>query len=214
VIESPETICEHIEVLTNFERLYSEFVRLLAEDRQSAFGPRHTARLERMQRDILEATPRVDVAAKASGHWLTTTNPPMMGGGVRSNNLAGQVMDIEEPGFADDGLRIPRMILQAIPIQIGALKGRLDEAEKRKPTRAERKAARRAEEMAAGREQQTMPVVVVEETVPRPSSEYPVEKAMEAIRPWHENPWVVGIGVTVIGGLLVVGILDLIGLLG
>lgn len=212
--ESPEKIREHIEVLTNFERLYGEFVRLLAEDRQSDFGPRHTARLERMQREILEAAPRADIAAKASGHWLTTTNPPMMGGGVRSNNLAGQVMDIEEPGFSEDGLRIPRMILQAIPIQLGALRGKLEEAEKRKPTRAERKASMQADRIAAERERQELSAMEAKETVPRQPLERPTEKATKPIRPWHENPWVVGIGVTVIGGLLVVGILNLIGLLG
>ena|GEM_PF-2806988 len=202
--ESSEKIREHIEVLTNFERLYSEFVQLLAEERQSDFGPKNTAKLERMQREILEAAPRADTAAKASGHWLTTTNPPMMGGGMRSNNLAGQVMDIEEPGFTDDGLRIPRMILQTIPIQIGALKEMLSKAEDRKPTRAERKAARRA--------QQKPPVVETSEAAPQKSRGQPVKKAIA--RPWHENPWVVGVGVTVIGGLILVGILGLIGLLG
>jgi hypothetical protein len=205
--DSPEKIREHIEVLTNFERLYSEFVQLLAEDRQSDFGPKNTAKLERVQREVLEAAPRVDTAAKASGHWLTTTNPPMMGSGIRSSNLAGQVMDIEDPGFTDDGLRIPRMILQTIPIQIGALKEMLSKAENRKPTRAERKAARRA--------LQEPPVVETSEAAPQKSlAGQPVKKAAASMRPWHENPWVVGVGVTVIGGLILVGILGLIGLLG
>lgn len=198
--ESPEKLQEHIDVLTNFERLYGEFVRLLIEDRQSDFGPRNTARLERMQREILEAAPRADIAGKASGHWLTTTQPPMMGGGLRSNNLAGQVMDIEEAGFSDDGLRIPRMILQTIPIQLGALRGMLEEAERRKPTRKERTAAKR--------EQQPPTPSATDATSGDPPSE------ADSKSPWHENPWVVGIGVTVIGGLIVVGILDLVGLVG
>lgn len=78
--ESPEKIKENIEVLTAFERQYSEFVRLLEEDRRSDFGSQNSAQLTRMRREILEATPRVEIAAKSSGHWLTTTNAPAMGG--------------------------------------------------------------------------------------------------------------------------------------
>lgn len=188
--------------MSDFERLYGEFVRLLAEDRRSDFGPRHGARLERMQREILEAAPRADIAGRASGHWLTTTNPPMMGGGLRAGSLAGQVLDIEEPGFTDDGLRIPRMILQTIPVQIGALRLKLSKAEERGQTRAERKAAGRT----------------VEERSPSrrgPKASTPLsEDTSETLRPWHENPWVLGIGVTMIGGLGVVGVIALIGLLG
>jgi len=200
--ESPEILREHIEVLSDFEQLYREFVRLLAEDRQSDFGPKNTARLERMQREILEAAPRADTAGKASGHWLTTTNPPMMGGGVRSTSLAGQVMDIEEAGFTDDGLRIPRMVLQTIPIQIGALKVMLEEAEKRKPSRSERRTTKREPERPVS----TPTDVSAHE--PRMGSDV---SAGGPIRPWYENPWVVGIGVTVIGGLLLVLILRLMG---
>lgn len=185
--ESPDEIRGHIEVLTDFERLYSEFVRLLAEDRKSDFGPQNTAQLERMQRDILESAPRADIAAKASGHWVTTTNPPMMGGGLRSNNLPGQVMDIEEPGFTDDGLRIPRMILQAVPIQLGALRMKLEEAEKRKPTRAERREQRRSSlQSSASFESNPSP-----RRPQRHSNGTPKQ-------PWHERPLFVG----VVGGLI------------
>jgi hypothetical protein len=204
--ESAEEIRAHIEVLSDFERLYAEFVRLLAEDRRSDFGPQHGARLERMQREILETAPRADIAGRASGHWLTTTNPPMMGGGVRAQSLAGQALDIEEPGFTDDGLRIPRMILQTIPVQIGALRLKLSKAEERKQTRAERKTARRtAEERSispSGLGSSTRDPAPLPEDTSGPS------------RPWHENPWVLGIGATMIGGLGVVGVVALIGLLG
>jgi hypothetical protein len=205
VAEAEQEIQEHIQVLSDFERLYGEFVRLLAEDRRSDFGPRHGARLEQMQREILEATPRADIAARASGHWLTTTNPPMMGGGVRAESLAGQVLDIEEPGFSDDGLRIPRMILQTVPVQIGALRLKLSKAEERGQTRAERRAARRT-----GEEPPSPAATAPPARKRRP----PSEAAPESMRPWHENPWVLGIGVTMIGGLGVVGVIALIGLLG
>lgn len=116
--DSTEQIREHLEVLTEFEGKYREFVRLLEEDRQSDFGSRNTARIETLQREILEAVPRADIAAKASGHWLTTTHAPAMGGGVRSNHLGGQVLDIEETGLMNDGLNIPRMILQMFPCSL------------------------------------------------------------------------------------------------
>lgn len=198
--ESPEKIRDHIEVLASFERLYGEFVRLLAEDRQSDFGPRNTAQLERMQREILESTPRADIAAKASGHWVTTTNPPMMGGGVRSNSLTGQVMDIEESGFTDDGLRIPRMVLQAIPIQLGALRMKLEEAEKRKPTRVERQ------------EQREKHLDPSDSLTPKPSPRPLHWRSGETPgQPWHERPLFVGIVAgliaTVGGGLVLAAIL-------
>jgi hypothetical protein len=206
VAESAEEIRGHIQVLGDFARLYGEFVRLLEEDRRSDFGPRHEAQLERMQRAILEATPRADIAARASGHWLTTTNPPMMGGGVRAESLAGQVMDIEEAGFSDDGLRIPRMILQTLPVQIGALRLKLSKAKEPGQARAERKAVRRTDEEKSPRSSDTAPPVRHR----RP----PSEEGSESMRPWHENPWVLGIGVTMIGGLGVVAVIALIGLLG
>jgi hypothetical protein len=180
--------------LTAFERQYSEFVRFLEEDRRSDFGSQNSAQLTRMRREILEATPRVEIAAKSSGHWLTTTNAPAMGGGVRSNSLTGQVMDIEEAGFMDDGLRIPRMILQAIPIQLGALKLKLEEVEKRKPTRADRREEKR----------RSLPPAEAPKPDPTPQQpwEHPVGKPSKPKRPWYEHPWVQGIGVAVIAGMI------------
>jgi hypothetical protein len=200
VAESPEKIRDHIEVLASFERLYDEFVRLLAEDRRSDFGPRNTAQLGRMQREILESAPRADIAAKASGHWVTTTNPPMMGGGLRSDSLTGQVMDIDEPGFTDDGLRIPRMILQAIPIQLGALRMKLEEAEKGKPTRAERQDQRRS----------SSPPSDSPKSKPSPPQSQR-HLGGTPTQPWHERPLFVGIVTgliaTVGGGLILAAIL-------
>lgn len=193
--DSTEQIREHIEVLTEFEGKYREFVRLLEEDRQSDFGSRNTARIETLQREILEAVPRADIAAKASGHWLTTTHAPAMGGGVRSNHLGGQVLDIEESGLMNDGLSIPRMILQMFPMQLGALRMKLAEAEKRKPTRAERKAAKQQDQGA--------PPEPGAESVPQQPWEHPVGKRPEKKRPWHENPWIVTIGGGVVVGVII-----------
>ena len=39
----------------------------------------------------------------------------------------------------------------------------------------------------------------------------PTDKAPERTQPGWENPWIVGIGVTVIGGLVVLGIVALLG---
>lgn len=131
--ETAEEIREHINVLTSFETLYRRFVGSLQAERRTgrtSFSPEEFARVER---EILQAAPRADIAMKASGYWLATTHPPAFGGGIRSENLAGQVMDIEEPGFGlnDDGLDIPRSILRAIPSALGALDIQLKEAEEK-----------------------------------------------------------------------------------
>jgi hypothetical protein len=209
VAETSEQIKEHIRVLSDFEQLYRGFIGAISRLRRTGNCPLTTKQLNEMRREVLKAAPRADRAAAASGYSLEIYHPPMLGGRLKSDTLSAQVLDFEDPGFdfEDDGLDIPRQILDTLPVQISSLEMMLEEAEKRRPTRAERRAAKRQEYPASPQEPK-------KEATPQKLLEHPVGKTPDKGRPWHENPWVVGIGVTVIGGLVVVGILGLVGLLG
>lgn len=132
--ESADQIREHIAVLSEFEAEYAEFVAALTEAHHTGNERWSREEFARRKRAILMAAPIADAAVKASGApHLVVTEPPMLGGGVKSEDLASQVMDIGDGGFnfEDDGLAIPRQVLEMIPSQLGALKMRLREAEAR-----------------------------------------------------------------------------------
>jgi len=138
--ESADQIRDHIAVLSEFEAEYAEFVAALAEAHQTGNERWSREEFARRKRTILMAAPRADAAVKASGApYLVVTEPPMLGGGVKSEDLASQIMDIGDGGlnFEDDGLAIPRQVLEMMPSQLGALEMRLEEeeAEGHRPSR-------------------------------------------------------------------------------
>ena len=136
-MESPNEIRKHIEVLIEFEAKYREFVHALEEEVRSGRPYWHKQAFEQKKRDILEAAPRADVAAKASGKWLETHGPPALGERTISEDLSAQVLDYGLPGFTEgnDGLDTPHAILNLIPTQIGALRLNLEKAEAAKKGR-------------------------------------------------------------------------------
>ncbi len=134
-METPAEIRKHIEVLTAFEKQYREFVHALEEERRTGASYWHPHVFAEKRRNVLKAAPRADLAAKASGYWLTVYDPPALGGRARSEDLSSQVMDYDDPVFSDDGLDIPRQILDAIPIQIASLEMELEKAERCRPRR-------------------------------------------------------------------------------
>lgn len=174
--ETPEQIKKHIKVLGDFEQLYAGFIGAISRLRRTGNCPLTAEQLTEMRREVLKAAPRADVAAAASGYSLSIYHPPMLGGGLKSDTLSAQVLDFEEPGFGveDDGLDIPRQILDTIPIQISALEMQLEEAEADPPP-PQRKSK------------------------PIESAKPPREGSRFS---WLNHPWVIGIGVTVIGGLI------------
>jgi hypothetical protein len=193
VSESPDQIRKRIEALTDFEVKYTEFVRAVEEFRRTGNERWSPEEFEERKREILKAAPRADAAVKASGaSYLVVREPPAIGGQVRSSDLSSQVMDFDSGGFdfENDGLDIPRRILETIPSQLGALEMRLEEAEAApvkatKPVEAARRSATPQQEWEVA----------------------PNKKPGHGA--WIYNPWVVGIGCAVIGGVVLAVILAL-----
>jgi hypothetical protein len=140
--ESAEQIRKHIETLSSFEIEYREFISALEDYRREGRERWPTEEFERRRRAIQTNSVRADRAIQASGvGGLIFTEPPAIGGGVRSQDLPSQVLDFIEvnPLNGDDGLSFQRALLDRMPSQIAGLEIRLEEAEGRERERAKRK---------------------------------------------------------------------------
>jgi hypothetical protein len=129
---SAPQIRKHIDVLTEFEAEYRAFVKALEEERRTGISPWSKEMVAEKRRKLVVKAPRADLAAKASrSPCLVVREPSAVGGGVRSDSLPAQIMDLDRdgPGAHEDGLRIPREILDYIPRQLGDLHLQLEEAE-------------------------------------------------------------------------------------
>ena len=129
---NPSEIQKHIDVLAEFEIQYKEFVTAMEQERRSGVAPWPPDVLSEKRRNLMMKAHRADMAAKASGAgYLVVYEPPAVGGTLRSDTLPAQIMDFGRVGFGtdDDGLDIPREILDYIPAQLGALHVQLEEAE-------------------------------------------------------------------------------------
>lgn len=176
VTETTEQIRKHIAVLSKFETDYREFIQALETD--AKMGGRSgwsEAKYAERRRELLRDAVRADMAIKASGvGGLVFTEPPAIGGGVRSSDLPSQIFDFIDTGFYSDGMDFQRALLERMPSQIAGLEVRLEEAEARRdrPVRLPK----------------------------RPQFRWG----------WLNHPWVIGVGVTVIGGLIVAGVVALV----
>jgi hypothetical protein len=181
VAESADQIRKHLGVLTDFEEAYRRFVFALESERKTGQPYWHPQAFAEYRRDIIEAAPRADLAAKASGLAVRVR---MADDTLKSLDLPDQVMDYTEGGggYGPDGLRVPRVILDTLPRQIGALRVRLEEVEE-----AEKRSKK-------SRSRST-------KSVPLPAWERSISKD----RPWwreHVAALVITIVGTVVGGLL------------
>jgi hypothetical protein len=125
-------IDRHIEVLEEFERLYSEFLverRNRRTTGEQTWSSREWAERERRLRAL---APRAEVAMEASGlgAWQKTF-PLALGGGVMSDDLSTLIFDFECGGFSvestDDEMQWD--ILTRLPSQIEGLKMQREAAE-------------------------------------------------------------------------------------
>jgi hypothetical protein len=203
VSESPTQIRKHIEILSTFEQRYGEFLAALREEWEGE-GKRWTdEETARRKREIQMLATRADLAMKASGvGQILILHPPAAGGGLKSGDLPSQVFDFDGFAFGTDGMEIQQQILNRIPSQIAGLEVRLEEAEA-----AEKEAGMRqfGEVFEQSRQRSQAAQERREGRAEEASGRQPAREAPDH-RPWWENPWIVGIGVTVIGG----GILALI----
>lgn len=213
--EGPEQIRKHIDALGRFERDYREYIEALETDWGASvaaqagvdedgadWAPEEWARRKRkLQMDAV----RADRAIKASGVGaLIFTEAPAAGGGIRSADLPSQIFDfIEINSFGqDDGLTFQRKLLERMPSQIAGLEVQLEEAESVEKESTDRLFGEMVlDGVAAARERRP---------APKQPREHPVGKPRQSKQPWHEHPWVVGIGVTVIGGGILAAIIAVV----
>jgi len=183
VSESSDQIRKHIEVLTAFEEAYRSFVFALESEHRTGQPYWHPQAFAGYRRDIIEAAPRADLAAKASGLAVRVRMPDDT---LKSLDLPDQVMDYTDGGggYGPDDLRVPRMILDTLPRQIGALRVKLEEAEE-----------------AEKSSKKPRPRSVRTKSVPLPAW----DKSGSKERPWwreHVAALVITIIGTVVGGVI------------
>lgn len=167
-------------------------VRALEKYRESGEPTWSESEYERRRRAILEDAARADRAIKASGvGYVAVRNPPLMGGGT-VEDLPSLVFDFSISGrrAGSDGLGLQRRILQQIPAQLGGLRMKLEEAESEfhpDDPRASVAAVAPPEPDVGG---------AVSVSIDR-------EKRPDGGQwAWLNHPWVVGIGVTMVGVVL------------
>lgn len=205
--EKPEQIKKHIAALTEFEKKYGEYIRAneaewtaslaaVSEDAPDDLGSDWSAEdWTGRTREVKMLATRADRAIKASDVAL-----------VGSGDLPTVAFDFEvnDGYFSDDGLSVPREILERIPSQISGLEIKLEEAEAGEDESAMRLLGETIEE---SREQDRVRRGRREEGeakhIPQQPWKHPMGKAPEPKRPWHENPWIVTIGGGVIVGIIV-----------
>lgn len=164
---------DHIKTLEDFERLYGEF---LAERRNRGHDW-SDEEWTRRERELKELVPQAEAAMVAAGERRWDEGP------VRIDLPARILRFVEEGDGIDDTAQW--RILEGLPTNIGALKGKL----------------RRAPDMGLkDRDAEAPPA-----SVPGPAL---AESQPKEISWWRDpNPWVLGLGVglfvTIVGGLLV-----------
>lgn len=204
---SPAQISKHLEVLSTFEQRYGEFLSALREEWEGG-GKRWTdEETAKRKREIQMLATRADLAMKASGvGQILILHPPAAGGGLKSGDLPSQVFDFDGFAFGTDGMEIQKQILSRIPSQIAGLEVRLEEAEA-----AEKDAGMRQfdEVFEQSRQRSQAAQERNEDRAEEALGRQPAKGAPDH-RPWWENPWIVGVGVTVIGGGILAGIAALV----
>jgi hypothetical protein len=190
VSESPEQIRKHIGVLSNFETIYREFVDALEKYRTGGEKTWSEDEYESRRRQILKDAVRGQKAMEASGVGTVALRFPNR---YEEDSLPALVFHFRAGGL---GLSVQHRILDMIPSQIAGLEVRLEEAEA-----AEQEGGMRlfGEVFQQSQERHRRGQEPPEDQVPK-SAQRSTRGPSEPDRPWLENPWVVGIGVTVIGG--------------
>ncbi|MGN6663930.1 MAG: hypothetical protein ACTHK6_06980 [Solirubrobacterales bacterium] len=208
--ESPERIKKHIAILETFEQRFGEWVTGLhneqLEDEPPAWSNKERAERERELREM--AVPAQKAMEVSGVGMLALAWPPAMRRqGVMVGDLPG-LMFYDGPSLAyesSDGLDVQRKVLDRIPSQLAGLRLQLEEAED-----AEKEASMRqfGEVFEHSRDQHRQRDELGEGGAAEPTQLS--QRAPKQDRPWWENPWVVGIGVTVIGGLILFGIIAML----
>lgn len=207
VNERPEQIRKHIAALTEFETKYGEYIRAQKEDwaasiAAGAIGAPDDLGSDMSAEDFAQLTREVKMLATRADRAIRASGVAPLAG---SADLPTQAFDFEVNAgyFSDDGLGMPRELLERIPSQISGLEIKLEEAEA-----AEEEASMRlfGEMFEESRDRHPQPRQLREDREGKVAGQQSTGREPDP-RPWWENPWIVGIGVTVVGGLIVAGVI-------
>jgi hypothetical protein len=193
VEEDTAQIRRHIDILSEFERKYGEYIGALEADHAASMADRFGYEGEqeyegsgwsaqewtKRKREIAMLAVRADLAMKASRvGQVGNAEAEIVGknGKGWSPDLPSQVFDFADDEMYGDGLSIPRAILARVPVQIVGLEMRLEDAESpeasNQPKRERAKPRRRAGRWG-----------------------------------WVNHPWTITIVGTVVGGVILAAIL-------
>ena len=199
--ESPGQIRRHIAALSKFETTYREFVDALEKYRSGGGKTWPEDEYEARRRQILKDAVRAQKAMEASGVGKVALRYPNR---YEEGSLPALVFHFRGKG---PGLSLQRRILDMIPSQIAGLEVRLEEAEG-----AEEEAGLHQFEEVFDQGQQRHQEAKQrrDERAEKVAEQPSTEEDKPDSRPWWEHPWVVGIGVTVIGGGILALILALV----
>jgi len=208
--ESAEQIKKHLAALTEFEEKYGEYIRAQEEDwgasiAAGAIGAPDDLGSDMSAEDFAQLTREVKMLATRADRAIKASGVAPLAG---SADLPTQAFNFEvnDGYFSDDGLGVPRELLERIPSQVSGLEIKLEEAEAAENEASMRSFGEVFEESRQRHHQAQQRRGDREETVVGRQS-----TGREADpRPWWENPWLLGIGVTVIGGLILAGIIAFI----
>lgn len=133
--ESPEQIKKHIAALTEFETKYGEYIRVHEEDwgasiAAGAIGAPDNLGSDMSAEDFAPLAREVKMLATRANRAVKASGVAPLAGSV---DLPTQAFDFEvnDGYFSDDGLGVPRELLERIPSQISGLEIKLEEAEAR-----------------------------------------------------------------------------------
>lgn len=199
--ESPGQVRKHIAVLSNFETTYREFVDALEKFRSGEGKTWSEDEYESRRRQILKDAVRAQKAMEVSGVGTIALRYPNR---YEEASLPALVFYFRGGG---PGLSLQRRILDMIPSQIAGLEVRLEEAEAAEEEAGSRRFGEVFEQSQQRHHQAQQPP---EERAGKETEQQSTGEKPDS-RPWWENPWIVGIGVTVIGGGVVTGIAALLG---
>jgi hypothetical protein len=135
VSESADQIRRHIEVLSDFEQKYDEFLIARHNRREIPEVQWSNKEWAARERELRMLAPRADAAMEASGvGTLALHYPPALGAGLKADDLPSLIFDFKDfAGFSVDAIddEFQQAILERIPSQIAGLDMRLEEAKER-----------------------------------------------------------------------------------
>jgi len=133
VSENADQLRRHIEILSDFEQKYDEFLIARHNRRKIPEVQWSNEEWAARERELRMLAPRADAAMEASGvGTLALHYPPALGAGLKADDLPSLIFDFKDfAGFSVDATddEFQQAILDRIPSQLAGLEMKLEEAE-------------------------------------------------------------------------------------